>query len=402
MNTYYPVGQTIFFDSASANDKICAIAVTSLSGHLVGIYTTTRTLTLTTVYGKVITASGAMPPSFTVPDNTDHNQKDAHVTAIDGTDDIAVVWTSSATGNYVTYIRRFRVVENGRVIPVSATAQLSNSGGDHMAPRVVYLPAEDIFLTLWISVHNREVQFRYVASHEAEGTFENVTAIASLNDAVDRDYFSTDLDISNDENLSLCLVRTATRVVAALKRSNNEVGLYEILPPDAGSAAQHNLPVYQVDNISKFDIACDTSGTVRIVYVQTGTSPVFGDIVAESNLIQATGAPLQLNQLYQPCGRPIIFPVVQIAPPAAMPGSSAISYVVGWEVEGLGCFYNRFTADFIALGGEIGINSNDAATENLRLHVTDNQVATVFRASKSEVLHLGENAGILMHVYYLP
>ena len=401
MKTYYPVGQNIFFDSASANDKLCAITVTSLSGHLVGIYTTVRTLTFTTVYGKVVTASGIMPPPFTVPDDTDHNQKDAHVAAIDGTDDFVVVWTSNTTGNYLTWIRRFRVMEDGRVIPVSATAQLSNSGGDHMAPRVVFLPVEKLFLVIWISVHNHDVQYRYVACSETEGSFENITDIAALNDTVDRDYFSTDLDICNDKTLSLCVINTPTRVIAALKRSHNEVGVYEILRPESGHAVQQNLPVYQVDNISKFDIGYDPRGSVKIVYVHTGSSPIYGDTLVESNLPQATGGPLQLNQLYQPCGRPVIVPVVNIAPPAAASASAGISYMVGWEIDGTGCFFNRFNADFFALGGETGINSNDAATDNLRLSVTDNQIATVFQASKNEALHLGENAGILMHVYYL-
>lgn len=406
MNTSYPFGQHVFFDSDAGNDNICAVASTSLSGHLVGIFTAVRALGFTTVYGQVITADGVMPPPFTVPDNTDRNQKDASIATIDGTDDFVVAWTSSATDNYVVYLRRFRVNPNGSVIPVSLTQQVSENHGDYMAPRVVWLPEHQAFFMLWLAVRNREVQCKYLSYNDSEGTFDDISYTTTLNDSVHHDYFSSDIDISSDANLSICLITTPDRIIAGLKRSHNEVGLYEFMPPAPGEVQQHNLPVYSVEDLSKFDICYDPEGLIKIVYVKTGISPVYGDNIPLFGRTQVAGAPVRLNQLFLSCGRPVIRYSFSIAPPAATaPQVSAASpearkYHVCWDTSEHGCVYNRFNDDFFAAGPEDYINSSDGSSNNPRLLLTDNQNVVVFHAAKLDELHLGDNAGILFNVHY--
>ncbi|WP_276639620.1 hypothetical protein [Siccibacter turicensis] len=402
MNTHYQPGQHVFFDGAAGSDKICATATTALSGHLVGIYTSIRSSSYTSVYGKVITATGAMPPSFLVPEVTDNYQKDADIAPIEGTDDFAVVWTSNATGKYLVYIRLFRVTANGKVVPVSLSQQLTENNGDYMAPRVVYLSEQKVYLVLWVSVTTREIQFKYVSYDETSDTFNDETYTTVLDDTVASDYFTSALDISNNASLSLCLINVATRVVAAIKRSASEIGLYEFTSPLAGKILQYKLPVYSVANISKFDICFDTDGYIKIVYVQTGTSQVYGDNIpyfGVKHLSQVAGEPVQLNQLNHGCGRPVIVAERFIAPPALSADATPVSYHVSWETASYGCFYNKFTADFIATGGEEYINSSDSSSDSPRLGVTDNQVAVLFNATKNGTVTLAGSEGILIDVY---
>lgn len=402
MNTTYQTGQHVFFDGSAGSDKICATATTSLSGHLVGIYTSVRTSSYTSVYGKVITATGSMPPPFLVPEITDNYQKDAHLAPVDGTDDFIVVWTSNSSGRYLVYARLFQVTSDGTVVATSVSQQLTENNGDYMAPRVVYLAEQNVFMVLWISVTTKEVQFKYISYDATNKSFIDETYVTILDDTVSSDYFTSSLDISNNATLSLCLINVSTRVVTAIKRSAGEIGLYEFTPPLAGKVLQYKLPVYSVANISKFDICFDTNGYIKIVYVQTGTSPVYGDNIdyfGVKHLQQVAGEPVQLNQLYQGCGRPSIVAEKFIAPPALGVAAAPTNYHVSWESTNYGCFYNKFDMDFIAAGGEIYINDTDSTSDSPRVSVSENQVAIVFNATKNHTVGLGGGEGLLVDIY---
>jgi len=390
VNTNYQTGLYVFLDTASNKDLMCATTVTAASGHLVGLLTSIRPGSYTSVYGRVITASGAMPPSFIVPDVTDNNQRDAGIASIDDTDDFVAVWTSNATGNYRTYIRRFRVASNGTVTPISVTTQLSDSSGDYMAPRVVYLPEKGMFLVLWVAVISKTIQFKYVSYDGDSGQFNDESYITTLNDTIASDYYTNTLDISNNRALALCLLKTTDRAVAAIKRNTNEIGLYEFTPPIAGQVIQKNLPVYDVTNISKFDIAYDADGFIKIVFVQSNAGgAVFGDNVAYYGTTQVVGAPIQLNQTYEVCNDPVI-----------LRGNTAVAplYHVAWSTGNYGPTYNCFDVDFIAQGGEVYINRSDLDSDIPRLAVSDNQVGIVFNADKNGTMALGGGNGILINV----
>jgi len=389
--TYYPMGQHVFFDGSTNSDRICATATTAVSGHLVGLFTTIRTGSYTSVYGKVITANGAMPPPFLIPEETNNYQKDAGIAVIDGTDDFVAVWTSNTSGNYRTYLRRFRVAANGTTTPVSSTRQLSDSSGDYMAPRVVYNADKDLFMVLWVAVTSKQIQFQYLSYDSSTGQFADESYVTTLNDTVSNDYYTTTLDLSNDIKLSLCLIQESSHTIAALKRSTSEVGLYEFSMPIKGNVIQKLLPVYSVSNVSYFDIAYDPDGYIKIVFMQTSVAPVYGDNITYFGVSQVVGAPVQLNQLYQTCGRPTIC--------AAVTAGNSSSYYVAWETANYGVFYNRFYADFIAQGPESDINNSDSTSDNPQVTITDNQLAGVFNAAKNDSVALGGGDGILVDFY---
>ncbi|WP_430673363.1 hypothetical protein [Klebsiella aerogenes] len=380
MNTSYHEGLQILVNSGN-NDLICSSIKTSLSGHLVSVFSSTdRYHNSSQISARVVSKNGILNTSFIVPDMTTGIQKDADIAPIDGTDKFIAVWASSAaSSNYRIYMRSFTLDNKGKLINETVGIQVSQSNGDYVAPRVIYNKAHKIVLVMWASVADKEIQFK-AYKIDANGGFTEASYQQSLDDTFTSEYFTSSLDLSNNTTLSLSFLNVGEKALAVIKKDRDTLGFYTLSPAGGGKIDQTHLIDYAVTNIATFSVAYDSAAPAfKIVYVRTGQSDVYGDTISYFPTVrhaQVFANEITLNQSNHNCERPFI----QRTP--AIDTSGERYFVVAWETYAAGAFYNEFTSDFAQVSTEQEINQGDTTTDNPRIVVTDNQTVVIVNASK--------------------
>ncbi|WP_434462177.1 hypothetical protein ACMV5L_01755 [Serratia plymuthica] len=394
MNTYHHEGLHILYNGKTAN-RICSVVKTSLSGHLVSVYTTTTSSVTAPLSSIVVSNKGILNPSFPVPDMTTNTQKDADIAPVDDTDRFIAVWSSNAaSSNFHIYMRSFALGSTGQLVSEGISVQVSQANGDYVAPRVVYNKATKTVLVIWISVANKEVQFKAFKIDE-NGAFTDASYQQNLNDTFSSEYFSSSLDLHNHLSLSLAFLNIGEKVLTVLKKDANTLGFYSLAPTNGGGVAQTHLSDYAASSIGTFSVAYDSAAPAfKTVYVQGKTGDVYGDSVSyfpSLRGVQVLANPIVLNQTSHLCNRPSIKRTPSIN------ASGEHYFIVAWETTNAATFYNEFTSTYAQVSTEQEINQGDIYTKKPRIVVSDNQTVIVVDASKFEGEVLSQT-GILYNV----
>ncbi len=394
MNTNYHEGLQILFNDSAAN-RICSVVKTSLSSHLVSVFTSTSSTSKAPLNGIVMSNKGILNPAFPVPDMTTNIQKDADIAPVDDTDKFIAVWASNAAGsNYHIYMRSFSLGTTGQLVSEGIAVQVSQANGDYVAPRVVYNKATKTVMVMWISVADKQVQFKAFKMDD-NGVFTDASYQQNLNDTFANEYFSASLDLHNSTTLSLAFLNIGEKVLVVLKKDADMLGFYSLAPAAGGVITQTHLSDYSASQIGPFSVAYDSAAPAfKIVYVQGTKGDVYGDTVPYFPSLrgaQVLASPIVLNQANHSCNRPFI----KRTP--AIDSSGERYFIVAWETTNAGTFYNEFTSTYAQVSTEQEINQGDTATDKPRIVTTDNQTVIVVDASRFNGEALSQT-GILYNV----
>lgn len=385
MNTNYPLGLNLFVDNTS-EDRLCQITTSRKTGNLFGTFSTKRTASYHSVFGKIITASGVMPQQFLLPDVTDYIQRDADVSPIPGTDDVAAIWSSNALNNiYQIYLKSYRVNNNGSVLPLGVSNIISLQAGNYVAPKIIYNDATKLYLVMWASVADKAIQYLMLSYDPDSSSFSASSYMGTIND-VSSYYYSNSLVLNNEtgtstSSVNISLINAGDKIIATLRKDSDTLGFYEFGVPVSGRIPVTNLPDYEVKNILYFHTAYDEiKNEIKLVYNHSGDNHIYGVSVSyfgtERRMLVNT--PVILNTISDRCYRAFIKP----SPVIENSSGGEVVFYVAWETSSHGVFFNEFDSDLIPQQVEKEINPGVSSTAKPRITVTDSQICILVEAGR--------------------
>jgi len=371
MHTKYHVGLHILFDDESSN-TLCSSIKTSKSNHLVSAYLSgeTNRIPVDPLYNVVVNNKGVRHSPFTLPDLTNGTQKDAVLIPVDNTDRFISVWCSDAiSSRFRIYMRSHQLNDVGKLVSQGLTIQVSQSYGDYVGPKAIYITERNQVIVSWLSVDSKNIHIKAFKLKEdgnfEEDSYEFMTSGSFLSD----EYFNRNLDLSRDTERSISFIRAGKLNIFMGNVNNNGIGIYSVDVAN-GNIFFSSLANYERQNIGCFNAIYDvTKLAIKIVFSAisgNGNVDILGDNIRLFGLNNPRGMAVPLNERKAVCSSPSIANI----------GESG-NFVVAWQTSNGPIYFNEFDSDYSIVGDETSIN-DERDTIKPSVVVTSNQTAIVF------------------------
>lgn len=385
MNTKWQNGFNIFWDD-SKKDSIRDLQITKKTGHLLATYLAPVNATNNeTLMTRMQTATGALVPPVSICTLQARMNKDANVTCIDETDDFVAVWAGNASSKFKIYARKFTAGPGGITSTQFQDIDISGGNGDYTCPRIIYNPVSKLLLATWVSTSEKKIQGAYLDPN----TLVKVSYDFDISTKIHTGYNGANVELGTAVTENIVLMNHGEKVVIAYLEKVGEVKFLSIGKPAGGTPPVVPMTQYSQAGMGKFHAVLDeTINSIMLVYVLG--QDIYGTNIRVFAKVGETYAANKLNSVSS--GSPS-FPYIY----KALTQQEPYEFHVAWTSSTMGAYFNRFDANFFAIGGEERINETGGGNMYPKLVASDNQTALLFQANKFNNVAL-KAAGILSSV----
>ncbi|MEI9715217.1 hypothetical protein V5049_07100 [Moellerella wisconsensis] len=344
---------------------------------------------------SMITPNGAIITVFEIQDTNTGDHYDIDLVALqvpEDNDDFVAVWSSGTTAARKIFAQRFHPVLNS-IQPIGMPILISGNDAVSVAPRISFNKETNKIAIIWVSVTNKKIWLKLFtpilndasAPSEFIGQFINQYFSSSLymhddnnqtGYALDIVIISGDQDEYSKDKFFIALKSTDTLIKMFLLQSVRESSILNLLD----IKPFNTFFDFEDNKIAHFDMEYDAKkNKLMFVYGKYTDDDIYGVEIPifSHNLQKAT--PRKLNIEAYDSYRPRISrsPKYHLGN-----GEYEYRYLVAWESQLYGIYYNIFSDLFIPQGAEDEIQHDDNDTDKAQPIITDNKIVIIMEARK--------------------
>ncbi|MEI9748503.1 hypothetical protein [Moellerella wisconsensis] len=404
INTNFPAGLNILSNTNNRASN-CTSIKTLASGFLVSSFTEYVGGKYTANL-KALSPSGAIIPSIIIPDIRPGDHFDIDLAEISGTDDFIAVWSSGTTSTRRIIGQRYNISQSG-LSTVGGQIDISGTSVVSVAPRICYNITTKKLLVIWVSVTNKTIWLKLLnedlsdASQQVATTGELMSQYFNLSlnmhDNNVHTGYAVDIALTTGyDTPALPGINSRERFFITLKGSRTLVRLF-YLNSYKSSTKDSKLELNEVilpfdfedKEVEHFDMEYDAvKDKLMIVYGKYNDDDIYGlEILLFSqpksvsllteNTLELRNIPKKLNIEAYDSYRPRIKRTN-----SENINTGSYEYIVAWETQRFGIYFNRFSHEFIPQGAELEIQHDDSDTDKAQIVISDNQFVIVMEAHK--------------------